>query len=179
MAIGEARPGYELWRPNREKASSQTTRFLIVLLMVVSAVLMLLVAFGGWPVLNGGSRYGIILIALSALYLLNAYLIFKWSRGALSLTVAIAVLMFIFAAIGFGSWFDRNKAGFDEGALPSELLGVFVIIFALVQIVLTVACSLGVNQEWHVEVERPIGSGDDVTPPASSPGPGSATATSA
>ncbi len=179
MAIGEARPGYELWRPNREKASSQTTRFVIVLLMVVSAALMLLVAFGGWPVLNGGSRYGIIAIFLAAGYLLNAYLILKWSRGALSLTTAVAVLMLIFATVGFQSWFARNKAGFDEGALPSELLGVFVIIFALVQIVLVIACSIGINQEWHVEVERPIGSGGDVTTPTSSPGPDSAAATSA
>lgn len=179
MAIGEARPGYELWRPNREKASCQTTRFLIVVLLLVSVLLMLLVAFGGWPVLNGGSRYGIILILISGVYLINAFMITKWSRGALSFSVAIAILMLIFALVGAGSWFARNKAGFDEGALPSELLGVFVFIYAVVQVAVAIACSIGVRQEWHVEVERPIGSGDRTSPPASPAGSDAAAASSA
>ncbi|MBK5111132.1 MAG: hypothetical protein JJE10_07160 [Thermoleophilia bacterium] len=178
MAIGEARPGYELWRPNRSKASCLTTRLVIIILLLVSVALMLLVAFGGWPVLNGGPRYGFQLILFSAVYLLIAYLIFKWSRGALSLTVALAVLLLIFALVGAGSWFARNKSGFEEGALPSELLGTFVLILAAVQVALAVACVIGVRQEWHVEAERPIGSGDE-TPTASPAGPDAATATSA
>jgi hypothetical protein len=36
-----------------------------------------------------------------------------------------------------------------------------VVILALLQIVLIAAALYGFNQEWHVEEERPIGSGED------------------
>lgn len=58
MAVGEARPGYELWRPNREKAECLTTRFIAVVLLVASAALMLIVTLAGWDVLVGGQTYG-------------------------------------------------------------------------------------------------------------------------
>jgi len=38
MAVGEARPGYELWRPNREKPEAITTKYVIVLLLLASAI---------------------------------------------------------------------------------------------------------------------------------------------
>lgn len=179
MAIGEARRGYELWRPNREKASCQTTRFVVILLLLVSVALMLIIALGGWEVLNGGARYGFMVIAFSAVYLLLAYMVFKWSRGAISLIVALAVLTIIFCAVGAGSWFARDKPGFTEAALPSDLIGVFVLILIPVQIALAVASAIAVNQEWHVEEERPIGSGDEQTSAASSAGPDAAAAPSA
>ena len=81
MAIGEARPGYELWRPNREKAGSQTTRFLAIVLLIVSSVLMLIITLGGWDVLVGGSTFGIISLIFVAVYLLLAVLTWRWSRG--------------------------------------------------------------------------------------------------
>ncbi|HEV7483371.1 MAG TPA: hypothetical protein VGO13_09760, partial [Solirubrobacterales bacterium] len=60
-----------------------------------------------------------------------------------------------------GSWFERDKAGFDEAALSSSVLGTLVVILGLLQIVLIVVALYGFNQEWQVEEERPIGSGED------------------
>lgn len=159
MAIGEARPGYELWRPNREKADSLTTRFLAVVLLVASAVLMLIVTLGGWDVLVGGSTYGLISLLFVAVYILLAVMIWRWSRGALSLTIALSVLLGIFCAVGAPSWFARDKPGFAEAALPSDLLGLLVVILIPVQVALLIVCAIGFKQEWHVEEERPIGSG--------------------
>jgi hypothetical protein len=71
--------------------------------------------------------------------------------------------MLIFATIGFESWFARDKAGFSEAALPSDLLGLLTFLMIPVQIALAVASSVAIKQEWHVEEERPIGSGDSGT----------------
>src|SRR5262249_2293787 len=44
VAVGEVRPGYELWRPNREKAESVTTKFVLVFLLAATAGLSALIA---------------------------------------------------------------------------------------------------------------------------------------
>lgn len=159
MAVGEARPGYELWRPNRSKAASQTTRFLAVLLLLVSIALMLIVSLGGWSLLVGGTLWGVISLVFCAVYGLLAWLITRWSRGALSLTIALSVLLGILCAVGAESWFIRARTGFAEGALPSDLLGLLVVILIPVQIALAAACAVGFTQEWHVEEERPVAGG--------------------
>lgn len=161
MAVGEARPGYELWRPNRERTDSLTTRFIAVVLLAASVLLMLLVTLGGWGVLVGGTTYGIVSLVMAGVYVLLAVMIWRWSRGALSLTIALSVLLSIFCAVGAGSWFARNKSGFTETALPADLIGLLVILLIPLQLALLIACAIGFNQEWHVEEERPIGSGDD------------------
>jgi hypothetical protein len=158
--VGEARPGYELWRPNRAKASSQLMRFVVMLLLVVSMALMLVVIIGGWSVLNGGGYWGTISLGIVVFYGILTVMVGRWSRGAITISVALAVLMLIFAAIGFESWFARDKAGFSDAALPSDLLGLLTLLMVPVQIALAVAASIAVKQEWHVEEERPIGSGD-------------------
>ncbi|MDQ2700320.1 MAG: hypothetical protein M3Y23_03215 [Actinomycetota bacterium] len=160
MALGEARPGYELWRPNRSKASSLTARFAVILLLLVSAALMLLVVFGGWSILVGGSTYGIVGIIFALVYVLIAVMVFRWSRGALTVTIAFAVLLLIFCAVGAGSWFARDKPGFSEAALPSDLIGVIVLILIPVQLMLAVAAAISFTQEWHVEEERFLGEGE-------------------
>ena len=43
----------------------------------------------------------------------------------------------------------------------SSLIGLLVVILGLLQLVLIAAALYGFNQEWHVEEERPIGSGED------------------
>ncbi|HET7574902.1 MAG TPA: hypothetical protein VFJ99_07280, partial [Solirubrobacterales bacterium] len=63
--------------------------------------------------------------------------------------------------VGAESWFNRDRAGFDEAALSSGLLGTLVILLALLQLVVVAASLYAFNQEWHVEEERPIGSGED------------------
>ena len=160
MAVGEARPGYELWRPNREKSESLTTRFLVVLLLAVSAVLMFIVTLGGWNVLVGGSTYGIMALVMIGVYVLLAVMIWRWSRGALSLTIALSVLFGIFFAVGADSWFARNKAYFADPNLPADLLGLLVLVLIPVQVALLIVSAIAFNQEWHVEEERPISSGD-------------------
>ena len=161
MAVGEARPGYELWRPNRHKTGSQTTRFAAVVLLIASIVLMLIVALGGWSLLLGGTTFGVIALIFCGVYALLAVLIARWSRGALSLTIALSVLLAILCAVGAESWFARAKPGFAEASLPSDLLGTLVVILIPVQLVLAAVCAIGFTQEWHVEEERPIGSGPD------------------
>lgn len=161
MAIGEARPGYELWRPNREKTESLTTRFITVVLLVVSAALMLIAVLGGWSVLEGGNTYGFLALLMVGLYLILAVMTWRWSRGALSLTMALSVLFGILFAVGAESWFARDKPGFTEAALPSDLVGLLVVLLIPVQLALLVSAAFAFNQEWHVEEERPIGSGDE------------------
>lgn len=161
MAVGEVRPGYELWRPNREKAGSVTTKFVIVLLLVATAALAALVTIAGWSLLKGGGGMGIVCAIYAILYAFFAFLVARWSRGILPLTAALSMILAIFCAVGANSWFERDKAGFDEALLPSSLLGTLVVILGLLQIVVIVAAMYGFNQEWHVEEERPIGSGED------------------
>jgi hypothetical protein len=162
MAIGEARPGYELWRPNRAKPASQTTRFAVMLMLLVSTFLMLVVVLGGWSILVGGSTFGIYGIIMALVYVLLAIMVFRWSRGALTLSIAFAVLLAIFCAVGAGSWFARDKPGFAEATVPTELLGIIVVLLIPVQIVLAIIAAIAFTQEWHVEEERSL---DDGAPP--------------
>ncbi len=161
MAVGEVRPGYELWRPNRQKAGSVTTKFVIVLLLLATAVIAGVITIGGWSLLKGGSGMGLVCAIYAILYAFFAFLVARWSRGILPLTAALSMILAIFCAVGASSWFERDKAGFDEALLPSSLLGLLVVILGLLQIVLIVVAFYGFSQEWHVEEERPIGSGED------------------
>ena len=161
MAVGQVRPGYELWRPNREKASSVTMKWLIVLLLLATAVLSALITVGGWSVMKGGSGMGIVCAIYALLYAFFAFLVARWNRGILPVAAALSMILAIFCAVGANSWFARDKAGFEDGLLPVTLIGLLVVILALLQIVLIAAALYGFNQNWHVEEERPIGSGED------------------
>ncbi len=162
MPVGETRPGYELWRPNRDKPQSITTKFVVVLLLLVSAAIAAVVAIAGWSLLQGGAAMGLIcLIFYVLLYVVFAVFIARWNRGVLPVVAAWAVLLVIFCAVGANSWFARDKVGFDEGLLPSPLIGLLVVILIPIQLALIVVAMIGFNQEWHVEEERPIGSGED------------------
>jgi len=161
VAVGELRPGYELWRPNREKASSVTTKFVVVLLLAATAVLAALITLGGWSLLKGGGGMGIVCMIYAILYAFFAFLVARWSRGILPVAAALSMILAIFCAVGAESWFNRDRAGFDEAALGSSLIGVLVVALGLLQIVLIAAALYAFNQEWHVEEERPIGSGED------------------
>jgi lysylphosphatidylglycerol synthetase-like protein (DUF2156 family) len=161
VAVGEVRPGYELWRPNREKAGSVTTKFVIVALLLATAALAALITIGGWSLLKGGGGMGILCAIYAILYAFFAFLVARWSRGILPLAAALSMILAIFCAVGADSWFARDKAGFDEALLPSSVIGLLVVLLALLQIVLVAFAFYGFNQEWHVEEERPIGSGEE------------------
>ncbi len=96
MEAGAIRPGYELWRPNREKPESNSARALVVFLLLVSAGLALLVTIGGWSRLEGGKLFALFYVAL---YVLFAFMVARWNRGVLPVISSLAIILAIFAAI--------------------------------------------------------------------------------
>jgi lysylphosphatidylglycerol synthetase-like protein (DUF2156 family) len=160
MEVTSVRPGYELWRPNREKAESKATKAVVAFVLLVSAGLLLLITFGGWERLQG-DNVGAITILWAALYVLFAVLVIRWNRGVLPVASALAVLMLIFAAVSAPGWFARAKDGLSSPALPEDLIGLLVVIVIPVQILLVAVAMFGFNQNWHVEEERPVGGHED------------------
>ena len=160
------RPGYELWRPNREKSECKITRVLVALVLLISAALILIITLGGWERLQGGT-VGAISIAWAALYVLFAFLVLRCNRGVLPVASALAIILAIFAVIAAPAWFARDKAGLDSPALPEEFLGLLTFLVVPVQLALIAIAMIGFNQNWHVEEERRVGGGDydDDAPP--------------
>jgi lysylphosphatidylglycerol synthetase-like protein (DUF2156 family) len=161
VAVGEVTPGYELWHPNREKADVITTKFVVAFLMLATSVVAFLITIGGFSLLSGGGGMGVVCLIFAILYAFFSFLVARWSRGILPVAASLSTILAIFCAVGANSWFARDKTGFDEALLPSSLIGLLVIVMLLLQIVLVVACFYGFSQDWHVEEERPIGSGED------------------
>ena len=161
MAVGEVRPGYELWRPNREKPEAATTKWIVVLLLLASAAVAAIVTIGGFSLLEGGAGMGLLCILYILLYVLFAFFVARWSRGVLPMAAASAMLLLIFCAVAAGSWFSRDKEGFDEALIPVELIGLLVIILIPLQVLLIAVAMIAFNQDWHVEEERPIGDSED------------------
>ena len=161
MAVGEVRPGYELWRPNREKATSVTTKAVMSLLLLATAGLCLVITVGGWSLLEGGVGMGFICFVFVALYVLFAVRVAQWSRGVLPVSAAFSILLLIFAAVAAPSWFARDKSGFDTAILPDDLIGLLLILMIPLQVVVIAVAMIAFNQDWHVEEERPLGSGED------------------
>jgi hypothetical protein len=161
MAVGETRPGYELWRPNREKAGSVTTKFVMMLLLLATAGICLLVTIGGWSLLQGGVGMGLVCIIYGLLYVLFAIRVAQWSRGVLPVSAAFSILLLIFAAVGVQSWFARDKTGFDTALLPDTVIGTLLILLIPLQVVVIAVAMIAFNQDWHVEEERPLSSRGD------------------
>jgi lysylphosphatidylglycerol synthetase-like protein (DUF2156 family) len=163
MEAGAIRPGYELWRPNREKPEAKSARALVVFLLLVSAGLALVITVGGWTRLEGGKIFALLYVAL---YVLFAFLVARWNRGVLPVASALAIILAIFAGIAAPAWFDRAKDGLSSPALPEELLGLLTLLLVPVQVILIAVAMVAFNQDWHVEEERPIG---DELPPVEPP----------
>jgi hypothetical protein len=102
-------------------------------------------------------------------YLILAYYVgVRWSRGGLTLSAALGILLLITAVIaGTGlagtSWFDRNSAGFGAPhtifggkGLGPDVLGLFTVLLAPVQALLIGFAMYGFSQAWNVETEAPI-----------------------
>ena len=159
MEATSIRPGYELWRPNREKNESKATKVLVAIVLLASAALLLIITLGGWERLQGAT-VGALSIAWAALYILFAILVIRWNRGVLPVASALAILMLIFAAVSAPGWFARDKDGLTSPAIPEELIGLLVVIVIPVQLLLIAVAMYGFNQNWHVEEERPIGGGE-------------------
>jgi lysylphosphatidylglycerol synthetase-like protein (DUF2156 family) len=156
MEAAQVREGYELWRPNREKASSKSMKAIVTLVLLASAALILIITLGGWERLQGGS-VAVMSLVYAALYVLFAVLVFNWNRGLLPVAASLAIVLAIFAALAAPAWFDRSKDGLDSPALPEDLLGLLCIVLVGVQLLLIAVALIAFNQNWHVEEERPIG----------------------
>ena len=156
MEATSVRPGYELWRPNREKPETKTTKAIISFVLLVSAALLTIITLGGWTRLEGAS-VGIATLIWAGLYILFAFLVARWNRGILPVTAALAIILAIFATIAAPAWFARDKGGLSSPALPEDFLGLLTILVVPVQLLLIAIAMVGFNQEWHVEEERPTG----------------------
>ena len=156
MEATTIREGYELWRPNREKAQSKTTKAIVAFVLLVSAGLMIVIVIGGWERMQS-SMIAIMTLVWAALYVFFAILIVNWNRGLLPVAASLAVIMTIFAAVAAPGWFARSKDGLDSPILPEDLIGLLVIVLIPVQILLIIVALIAFGQEWHVEEERPIG----------------------
>jgi hypothetical protein len=166
MEAGAIRPGYELWRPNREKAESKSARALVVFLLLVTAGLSFVIIAGGWSRLEGVKA---LTVVYAALYVLFAFLVVRWNRGVLPVASALSIILAIFAGIAAPAWFDRAKDGLSDPALPPDLLGILCLLLVPIQVILIAVAMVAFNQDWHVEEERPIG---DEIPPSDEPDEG-------
>ena len=142
---------YVLEHPNRGKAASKATRAVVILLLLVSVALFVIVTLGGWNALVGAQALQIFYIFI---YLLVAFYVARWNRGVLPVIAALAIIMAIFAAVATPAWFDRDKTGFEDPALASEILGTITAVIVPVQILLIIFAMRGFQQAWNVEVER-------------------------
>src|SRR5262245_10476214 len=163
MEAGAIRPGYELWRPNRQKAEAKSARALVVFLLLVTAALCFVIIIGGWSRLEGVK---LLTIVYAGLYILFAYLVARWNRGVLPVASALSIILAIFAGIAAPAWFDRSKEGLSNPALPPDLLGILCLLLVPLQVILIAVAMVAFNQDWHVEEERPIG---DEIPPGDEP----------
>jgi hypothetical protein len=158
-------PGYTVIYPNRSKATSHTTRLIVVLLLLISIGLMLIVTVGGWSKLQGLKPVNFVWCLL---YMIFAFYTFRWVRGLLPIAAALAVILLILAVIaGTGyagtSWFDRNNAGFAAAdslfggkGLDPDTLGLVTLLIAPVQALLIFFAMQAFGQGWNVEQEVPI-----------------------
>jgi hypothetical protein len=137
--------------PNRDKAASKATRAVVILLLLVSVALFAIVTVGGWDALVGAQAMQIFYIVV---YLVAAFYVARWNRGVLPVIAALAIIMLIFAAVATPAWFDRDKDGFTDPAIASEILGMITAITVPVQILLIAFAMRGFQQAWNVEVER-------------------------
>ena len=137
-------------RPNRDKPESKATKAIIVLLLLVSAALIAVVTIGGWDTLQGGQLGA---IAYVLIYAVMAFYVARWNRGVLPVAAALAVLFAVIAAVAGPAWFERDKEGFEEPALPAAMLGLLTLMIVPVQALLIAFSLRGFSQDWNVEVE--------------------------
>jgi hypothetical protein len=144
-------PGVIIEHPNRDKASSKVTRAIVVVLLLVSAALVAIISIGGWSAIEGAKA---LQLAYIVLYLAIAFFVLRWSRGVLPVAAALAIVLMIFAAVSAPAWFDRDKTGFTDPALPADVLGLLSALLVPVQLLLIAFAMSAFRQKWNVEVER-------------------------
>src|ERR687896_541629 len=138
--------------PNRKKASSKLTKLVVVLLLLASAFLMVLVTVGAWEALVGAKVLQVIYIVL---YVVLAFFVARWSRGVLPLIAALAIVLFIFALVSVPGWFERDKDGFTDPSIPSDVVGLITALIVPLQGLLTVSGRGGFQQAGNAKAVHP------------------------
>jgi len=136
--------------PNRHGAEAKATKGAVILLLITSAALTAIITFGGWSKLEGAQIWAIFYILV---YLVFAYYVGQWNRGVLPVAAALAILFAVVAIVAAPAWFDRDKVGFEDPALPPGILGLLTAILIPVQILLIAFTMRGFQQKWNIEVE--------------------------
>src|SRR3954452_1422470 len=136
--------------PNREGAEARATKAAVILLLVTSAAITAVITIGGWSKLEGAQIWAIFYIVI---YLVMGYLVSKWNRGILPVAAELAILFAVVAIVAAPAWFDRNKAGFADPALPPGILGLLTAILVPLQILLIAFAMRAFSQKWNIEVE--------------------------
>jgi hypothetical protein len=138
----------EVHHPNRDKPESRQTRAIVFVLLLLSAGLIAVITFGGWDKLQGAKPVDIFYIVV---YLLFAYYVYRWNRGVLPVSMALAVILIIFAAVAAPAWFARDKTGFSSPPLPEPLLGLLTLVLIPVSLLLIFFSLRGFQQGWNIE----------------------------
>ncbi len=136
--------------PNRRGAEARATKAAVILLLVASAVVTLIITVGGWSKLEGAQIWAVFYILI---YFVMAYLVLQWNRGILPVAAALAILFAVVALVAAPAWFDRDKAGFVDPALPPGILGLLTAILVPLQILLIAFAMRAFAQKWNIEVE--------------------------
>ena len=157
--------------PNREKAASQATRFMVLVLLLASAFVIALITLTAWDQLLGARA---IQVALIVLYLVLAWQVVRWSRGVLPVSAALGIVMLVFALVSVPGWFERDKPGFTEPALPADVIGMLTALLIPLQLLLIVFAMRGFQQAWNVEVEHPADERRGRQDPGGGPAPAAA-----
>jgi hypothetical protein len=121
---------------------------MVFVLLLTSAFLLAVITIGGWEKLEGAKPVDIFYILV---YLLFAYYVYKWNRGVLPVSMALAVILIIFAAVAAPAWFSRDKTGFDSPPLPEPLLGFLTLVLIPVSLLLILFSLRGFQQGWNIE----------------------------
>ena len=147
-----AEPDVVLEHPNRDKAASKVTRAIVVVLLLASALVLIVISAGAWDALVGAKALQVLYIVA---YLGFALMVVRWRRGVLPVAAALAVVLLIFAAVSVPAWFARDKDGFTDPALGSDVIGLLCALLAVLQLLLIAFAMRGFRQAWNVEVEQP------------------------
>jgi hypothetical protein len=134
--------------PNRDRPESKQTRAIVALLLVLSAALILVITIGGWDKLEGAKA---VPPAYVLIYLLFGFYVWRWNRGVLPVVSALAIILIIFAAVAAPAWFERDKTGFDDPALPPTLLGLLTLLLIPLEALLIAFSLRAFRQQWNVE----------------------------
>ena len=136
--------------PNRQGAEAKATKAAVTLLLVASAAITAIVTIGGWSKLEGAQMWAIFYVVI---YLVIAFYVARWTRGVLPVAAALAILFAVVALVAAPAWFDRDKAGFADPALPPGILGLLTLILVPLQLLLIAFAMRAFSQKWNIEVE--------------------------